>query len=627
MKFVELFAGAGGMTMGFEMAGWECVGHAEIDKHARAILRHKWPNVPLHGDVCKVSGEMLPEFDLLTFGAPCQDLSIAGKRAGLFGERSSLFFEAIRIWKETKVPYCLYENVLGALSSNKGEDFGVVLSTIVGAAVPVPADGWRGAGVASGPAGVAAWRVLDAQYFGVPQRRRRVFVLGVADGSVDPAEVLSLGEGMSGHPAPRRQAREGVAADSGAGVDGKGAGIAFPIQNPELDKEQNGLGIGDANAPMYTLEQRGHGVVTYDTAKAVNISAGIAKLDDTMGTLGARSGGQEVGAQTRGVVLTYDTRGNGDGRVVNTMAGDHQNRVTDYTALVLQRGIEQVIGVDKQSGHPFADIAPTMKTDQAHDMGAVILRNREGKPGGGKGPLVSAERERTLGTSNDQVVFTRQRSDEYIDGAIVDATIAQRDYKSASDLIVNTGDVYAANTCSYCSMPSMQSDDDKEKVWEATGGRRGIQAQEVLQQDLYGDGIRCEASQAESIVDDRASSRQEDVSSKPVQCLRCGQENGRTSHQRELAGQQAGEPKEAMSILSHQDTQVGIPRRLTPIETERLMGWPDDHTAFGVDEQGREYALADTARYKACGNGVASPVAAWIAFRLRDALDTPRERA
>jgi len=122
-KFLELFAGAGGMTMGFEAAGWECVGHAEIEPHARAVLRHKWPDVPLHGDVCAIDGTTLPPFDLLTFGAPCQDLSIAGKRAGMTegsGTRSSLFFEAIRIWKESSAPLALYENVLGAYSSNNG---------------------------------------------------------------------------------------------------------------------------------------------------------------------------------------------------------------------------------------------------------------------------------------------------------------------------------------------------------------------------------------------------------------------------------------------------------------------------------------------------------------------------
>lgn len=419
LTYAELFAGAGGLSMGLELAGWRPVAHAEIDKHARAVLRKHWPDTRLDGDVSQLDGADYRGVTLLSGGSPCQDLSIAGKRKGLGGERSGLFHQQVRIWRESGAPYILWENVLGALSSNTGEDFGVVLSTIVGAAVPVPSDGWRGAGVASGPAGVAAWRVLDAQYFGVPQRRRRVFVLGVADGSVDPAEVLSLGESLSGHPAAGREARQGVAADSRASV-------------------ASTLDAGEWRGP-----NRNQG--------------------------GVIAVGNHAESWSNCGVLTYDTRGNGDGKVVNTMAGDHKNRVTDYTALV--------------------------------------LRNREGKPGGGKGPLLSAERSLTLGTSNDQVVFTKTQYGAYEDRPSVASTLGARDHASLNtDLAVG----------------------------------------------------------------------------------------------------------------------VGIPRRLTPVECERLMGWADGHTALGVDEQGREYALADTARYKLCGNGVASPVAAWIAFRLKDALDTPR---
>jgi DNA-cytosine methyltransferase len=557
LTYAELFAGAGGMSIGLEAAGWRCVAHAEIEPHARAVLRKQWPEVPLYGDVTQLNGADFKGITLLTGGSPCQDLSIAGKRAGMVegsGTRSSLFFEQVRIWKESQAPLILWENVYGAFSSNNGRDFAAVLSAIVGAAVAVPADGWRNAGVASGPAGIAAWRTLDAQHFGwdgdtTPQRRRRVFVLGTQTGAVDPAEVLLVSNGLLGHLAASGEAREGTAEDAVASVDREsgcltpwdnqskrvfsangvfptlgaaensgqqqqsvltyewhgadtrfkdtdksptlntrqdngqgqvlvlneaapvypidlrnatrttdkdeqncqGSGIgedgdpsptltglftpavltydtAVPIQNPEMkDKGQNGTGIGNPNDPMFTLESRGHGVVT------------------------------------------YDTRGNGDGRIVNTLAGDHQNRVTDYTA--------------------------------------VILRNREGKPGGGKGPLLSEGQRLTLGTTNDQVVFTKTQYGAYEDQPSVDATLGARDHASLNvDIAVG----------------------------------------------------------------------------------------------------------------------VGIPRRLMPVECERLMGWPDQWTAIGVNEKGVEYALSDTARYKLCGNGIASPVTAWIGLRLREVLDSPR---
>jgi len=423
MTFVELFAGVGGMSRGLEMAGWRCVGHAEWDDHARAVLRRQWPEVPLWGDVSQLNGHDLVQevgpFTMLTFGAPCQDFSIAGKRSGMDGERSVLVLDALRIWEESQAPFALYENVVGMLSSNKGEDFAAILSVFVGDAVAVPSRGWRGGGgVVRGRRGVAAWRVLDAQYFGVPQRRRRVFVLGTRTGSLDPAEVLALLEGVSGHPATRRAPRQGVATDAGRGASSASGVVAF-AQN---------------------------------TRDEVRVVPG-----DKVCALAAQPGMKQTN-----YVLTYDARGNGEGVSDNTLSGDHQNRVTDYTA--------------------------------------IVLRNREGKPGGGKGPLLSPERERTLGTANDQVVFAM-----------------------------------------------------------ASG-----QANAEVTQDI-----------APSLT---------------------------LLHEAPIA------------------FTPGVPRRLTPVECERLMGWPDGWTAQGLDAQGRPYALSDTARYKACGNGVASPVAAWIGFRLREAL-------
>lgn len=215
------------MSMGVEAAGFRCIGHAEIEPNARAVLRKHWPDVPLYGDVTKVTGAEAGACDLVSFGAPCQDLSVAGKRAGLAGARSSLFYEGVRLWNETGAPYALYENVMGALSSNAGKDFATVLSTLVGATIPVPADGWRGGGVAAGRDAVAAWRVLDLQHFGPPQRRVRVFVLAARTGGVDPAEVLALSEGVCGHPSPRQQSREGTAGGVGAGAQGGGVSIGI----------------------------------------------------------------------------------------------------------------------------------------------------------------------------------------------------------------------------------------------------------------------------------------------------------------------------------------------------------------------------------------------------------------
>lgn len=182
MRIGSLFSGGGGGDHGLVAAGHQLVFGCEIDKHARSVLRYHHPNIPIYTDVREVTRERLEsdgiEFpDLIIGGSPCQDLSMAGKRAGLDGERSGLFHEQCRIADELATPWVCWENVAGAFSSNKGADFAAVLGGLTGNTPTVPVKGWKTGGVCIGPKRVAVWRVLDAQNFGVPQRRRRVFVV------------------------------------------------------------------------------------------------------------------------------------------------------------------------------------------------------------------------------------------------------------------------------------------------------------------------------------------------------------------------------------------------------------------------------------------------------------------
>lgn len=190
---LSLFSGIGGFDLAFERHGFQTVAFSEVDPFACAVLAHHWPGVPNLGDVTKIDARALAgQVDVVTFGAPCQDLSVAGKREGLKGERSGLFFEAVRIVAECGAALAIYENVPGLLSSNRGRDFGAVLDALADiGAVDI------------------AWGTLDAQWFGVPQRRRRVFV--VADFRGERAgEILAECDGLRGHPAPRRETGEGV---------------------------------------------------------------------------------------------------------------------------------------------------------------------------------------------------------------------------------------------------------------------------------------------------------------------------------------------------------------------------------------------------------------------------------
>lgn len=328
LTYVELFSGAGGLSMAFDRTDWQCLAHAEIEPHARAVLRRHWPTVPLLGDVIawssgrrlrkRVAAMLRGRVSVLAGGSPCQDLSVAGKRAGIEGARSSLFFHQVRWWRLVDSPYFVWENVFGALSSNKGRDFATVLSTLVGATVAVPAGGWQRGGVAAGPDAVAAWRVLDLQYFGPPQRRTRVFVLAARAGGVDPAQVLALTEGVCGHPAPRRGEEEAVAGTimartrggGGIGTDFECAGGVVAIQ--EVGKRtvvsttdvRAGIGIGTPGDPMYTLQAGAqHGVVVFhQTQDPISDS-------DVSPALGVTSGGMGVVCATGTVTHALTSEG------------------------------------------------------------------------------------------------------------------------------------------------------------------------------------------------------------------------------------------------------------------------------------------------------------------------------
>lgn len=208
----ELFAGIGGFGMGFDRAGMKTIWHVEIDKDCQNVLRRHFPECDLFGDVCECGSHNLKSVDVISFGSPCQDLSIAGKRNGLAGERSGLFHEAIRIIRELEPAISIWENVPGSLSSSKGNDFRIVLSEMLGADVPMPRSGrWANAGVVRSGETEVAWRILDAQHFGVPQRRRRVFVVRCV-GDRSASEILFERTGSTGDTEKGGKAGEGTPA-------------------------------------------------------------------------------------------------------------------------------------------------------------------------------------------------------------------------------------------------------------------------------------------------------------------------------------------------------------------------------------------------------------------------------
>ena len=203
MRHASFFSGVGGLDLGFEISGIETVSVSEIDPYANAVLAERFPDAPNLGSITEVEANDIPEADIWSGGFPCQDLSVAGKRAGFAGKRSSLAFTFLDLVEQRRPRWLVLENVPGLFSSNKGADFGRLLNEME----------QLGYGV--------SWRTLDARYFGVAQRRRRVFLVASLE-SDRAAEVLLECEGCERHPSPRWTQRQGVAggAPDGSGIAG-----------------------------------------------------------------------------------------------------------------------------------------------------------------------------------------------------------------------------------------------------------------------------------------------------------------------------------------------------------------------------------------------------------------------
>ena len=261
----SLFDGIGGFPLAGKMAGITPVWASEIEPFPIRVTEKRLPEVKHYGDVHALNGAEMEPVDIITFGSPCQDLSIAGRREGLSGSRSNLFYEAVRIIREMrektngqKPRWAVWENVPGALSSQNGQDFRCVLESLIRikepeADVPLPDSGkWMPAGEIMGDHYSLAWRIIDAaQGWGVAQRRKRIFAVLDLNGQC-AGKVLFESEGMSGYTPPRGEARQGTpgSAASGAGTSGEcdGVNLAGGFCT-EHSADSRGIGYEDERAP------------------------------------------------------------------------------------------------------------------------------------------------------------------------------------------------------------------------------------------------------------------------------------------------------------------------------------------------------------------------------------------
>lgn len=414
----SLFDGSGGFPLAGLLHGIIPVWASEIEPYPLRVTAKRLPCMEQHGDVANIDGGSITPVDIITFGSPCQDLSVAGKRAGIHeGERSNLFFHAIRIIREmrkatggTYPRFALWENVPGAFSSNAGEDFRSVLQSFIDIGQEAASNGkdetelvllgkpekWSKAGEIVGNGYSIAWRTLDAQYWGVPQRRRRIYL--VADfGSERAGKILFEREGVCRDNPTRGDAREGTAADAQGGAGGSGCvrclnpwdtqtirqydtdGVCPSLQDMTIaypcaafmggqGSKAGGLGYRDEISPTLKSVLSGGNTVP-DVVYAVQQNAdGDTWLNDTPGAISTNCNASgrntpicvyclqgngigrddKAGCDGRGWreekcytldtadrhAVAYDARGNGDGEITPALIGDHENRVTDYTTVV-----------------------------------------------------------------------------------------------------------------------------------------------------------------------------------------------------------------------------------------------------------------------------------------------------
>lgn len=305
------------------------------------------------GDITKIHGDQIEPVDCITFGSPCQDLSIAGCRAGLAGERSGLFMEAVRIIKEMRKAtnglyptFAIWENVPGAFSSNGGEDFRAVLEELArveqpDASIPRPPRGgrWSKAGAIAGNGWSLAWRQLDAQYWGVPQRRKRI-ALVVDFGGQRAAEILFERTSLSGNPCESFPAWKTFARTPEASVAGY----------DRMVESRNSVTGGAESEGTRRSGREGIGRVLESDHRETSTRCTEPAAYTLKIRSGCEGGGKGALVQTEKSAtlstlqdqtlfqpVVYDARGNGDGKIVPTITDDHENRITDYTAIAIER--------------------------------------------------------------------------------------------------------------------------------------------------------------------------------------------------------------------------------------------------------------------------------------------------
>ena len=583
------------------------------------------------GDITKISGYTAPVVDCIIGGSPCQDLSVAGKRAGLDGERSGLYMEQIRIVKEMREQderngrtgvdirprYMVWENVPGAFSSNKGEDFRIVLEELAkvadkDAVVPRPADGkWRTSGCIVGDGWSIAWRVLDAQFWGtsdkpLPQRRRRIALVADFGGESAP-EILFVSKGVSGDIEPGEPKRKETPSDASRGVgaddrDGKAELI--------LD-DQGGQQISirtDGQAPTLRAETHGHppcvmayGISSYDSnaMKSSNPNSGVYEAD-TARTLDLNGGNPSCNqggiAVVENVPYTLKIRGG--------VSVDSMGKAAGKGALI-QEDLSATLGVS-QDQYLFQPVYSV----ENHPNDSRVGINEDGKvqaltsrmgTGGGNVPMVMQcySKSKRAQTANDNETWVESETANTLNA-------------------FDVGDV--RTTECVVALDRASFNQGKNASYDFEVSDKGVNSPLVAK----GPSAVCysvDQGGGKSGVDVRegkAPTLTTTHDGAPAVCYSTNHGSFHTLADEGIVSTlQATDYKDPPTACYAVRSRY-IVRRLTPLECERLQGYPDGWTDIGeyIDSTGKKRQTSDAARYKALGNSIALPPWKWVLKRL-----------
>jgi DNA (cytosine-5)-methyltransferase 1 len=637
LKYLSVCSGIEAASVAWHPLGWEPLAFSEIEAFPRAVLEHHYPGVPLHGDFTKLRDEpWIVDADILVGGTPCQAFSVAGLRKSLGDDRGNLSLEFIKLADSIDAAreaqgrdpgIVVWENVPGVLSV-KDNAFGCFLAGLAGDVDPfVPPRGkWTNAGVALGPARTVAWRILDAQYFGLAQQRRRVFVVASAREGFDPAAVLLEFEGVRRDSPPRREtgkdaaagARFGASVSSGSGWWSESGGLGATLraqdsvtkadtlvhgrsgershwggmENPHstLNQSFNTGAIGYSNQELFS--QRGAGLVgeasTGDISHCLN-AGGMGRQDyetETLVTHALRAEG-------------FDASEDGTGR---------------GTPLV---PVQAFYSTESRCDHfPPPDLSPPLKV---------------GSNGGGQPPTIAFSAKDHGADASEELSPTLRAMPH-------DASHANGGGQMAVAFAHNIRDADARHEVAYpLDLRNAGRDPDK---WDSTN-RQGLGLGEdgdpsPTISTAFVPGVAAYAFQPRIARNGRGDMG-DVVNALNAQSGETGKGDAApcVATVYSIMPQNSGRDYKARPVEVAQPIMAGGPvggnqggdyvqqhmavRRLTPVECERLQGFPDNYTAIPWKKKPADQC-PDGPRYKALGNSMAVPCMRWIGRRIAEAL-------